>query len=168
MSSLVPSGMEGLDELVGGGLPRGGLIVLAGNPGTGKTISSAQFLYRGCVDYGERGVYASFAEDRETFYHNMKALGFDFERLEKEGRFCFLDLVTVRGEAVSTAVELIVGKVAELGAKRLVVDSFSAMAQAFKDPHDARIVLHDIMYRIARSMGCTTILIVEVPPGRLG
>jgi KaiC/GvpD/RAD55 family RecA-like ATPase len=157
--------MEGLDELVGGGLPRGGLIVLAGNPGTGKTISSAQFLYRGCVDYGERGVYASFAEDREAFYRNMKALGLDFERLEKEGRFSFLDLVTVREEAVSTVVELIVGKVAELGAKRLVVDSFSAMAQAFKDPHDARIVLHDIMYRIVRSMGCTTILIVEVPHG---
>jgi len=51
---LAPSRIEGLDELLGGA-PRGGLIILAGNPGTGKTIFSAQFLYRGAVDYGESG-----------------------------------------------------------------------------------------------------------------
>lgn len=44
-SYLVPTGIDGFDELVGGGFPRGGLIVLAGNPGTGKTMFSAQFLY---------------------------------------------------------------------------------------------------------------------------
>jgi circadian clock protein KaiC len=165
VSSFVPSGIEGLDELVGGGLPRGGLIVLAGNPGTGKSIFSAHFLYRGCVDYGESGVYVGFAEDREAFYRNMKAFGFDFEKLEREGRFSFLDLVTMREEAISTIMELIVRKIAELGAKRLVVDSFSAMAQAFRETHDVRIVLHTILGRIVRSMGCTTILVVEVPYG---
>jgi circadian clock protein KaiC len=165
VSSLVPSGIEGLDELVGGGLPRGGLIVLAGNPGTGKSIFSAHFLYRGCVDYGESGVYVGFAEDREAFYRNMKAFGFDFEKLEREGRFSFLDLVTMREEAISTIMELIVRKIAELGAKRLVVDSFSAMAQAFRETHDVRIVLHTILGRIVKSMGCTTILVVEVPYG---
>jgi len=163
---LTPSGIDGLDELLGGGLPRGGLIVLAGNPGTGKTMFSAQFLYRGAVDHGERGVYVSFAEDREQFYRNTRSLGFDFERLEKEGHFSFLDMLTVREEGISVALELIITKVAELGAKRLVVDSFSAMAQAFREPHDARIALHTILSKIVRSMGCTTLLIVEVPHGK--
>jgi len=162
---LTPSGIEGLDELLGGGLPRGGLIVLAGNPGTGKTIFSAQFLYRGAIDHGERGVYVSFAEDKQQFYHNMKGFGFNFERLEEEGLFSFLDMLTVKEEGVSTALELIIGRVAELGAKRLVIDSFSAMAQAFREPHEARIVLHTILSKIARSMGCTTLLVVEVPHG---
>jgi len=45
MSDRVASGIDGLDELLGGGFPRGGLIILAGNPGVGKTIFSAQFLY---------------------------------------------------------------------------------------------------------------------------
>jgi len=139
---------------------------LAGNPGTGKTIFSAQFLYRGAVEHGERGVYVSFAEDKEAFYRNMKEFGFDFERLEREGLFSFLDMLTVREAGVSSILELIIGKVAGLGAKRLVVDSFSAMAQAFKEPHDARIVLHTILGRVARSMGCTTLLIVEVPHGK--
>jgi circadian clock protein KaiC len=167
MSSIAPSGIDGLDELVGGGFPRSGLIVLAGNPGTSKTIFSAQFLYRGAVDQGERGVYVSFAEDKDQFYRNMKALGLDFERLEKEGLFSFLDMLTVREAGISPVLELIISKIAELGAKRLVIDSFSAMAQAFEKPHDARIVLHTILGRVARSVGCTTLLIVEVPTGDL-
>ena len=165
MSHLTPSGIEGLDELLGGGLPRGGLVVLAGNPGTGKTIFSAQFLYRGAVDHGERGLYVSFAEDKYQFYRNTKALGLDFERLEEEGLFSFLDMLTVREEGVSTALELIISKVAELGAERLAIDSFSAMAQAFREPHDARVVLHTVLSKIARSMNCTTLLVIEVPHG---
>jgi circadian clock protein KaiC len=165
MFSIAPSGIDGLDELIGGGFPRSGLIVLAGNPGTGKTIFSAQFLYRGAVEHGERGVYVSFAEDKEQFYRNMKGFGFDFERLEKEGLFSFLDMLTVREAGISPVLELMIGKVAELGVKRLVIDSFSAMAQAFKEPHDARIVLHTILGRVARSMGCTTLLIIEIPHG---
>ena len=165
MSDRVTSGIDGLDELLGGGLPRGGLIVLSGNPGTGKTIFSAQFLYRGAVDRGEKGVYVSFAEDKEAFYRNMRAFGFDFEKLEREGLFSFLDMLTVREAGISTLLELVIGRVAELGAKRLVVDSFSAMAQAFREPHDARIVLHTILGKLVRSMGCTTLLIVEIPHG---
>jgi len=94
MGGRVASGIDGLDELISGGFPRGGLIVLAGDPGTGKTIFSAQFLYRRVVDHGEKGVYVSFAEDKEQFYRNMRALGLDFERLEREGLFSFLDVLT--------------------------------------------------------------------------
>jgi circadian clock protein KaiC len=115
MSSIAPSGIDGLDELIGGGFPRSGLIVLAGNPGTGKTIFSAQFLYRGAVEHGERGVYVSFAEDKNQFYRNMGALGLDLEKLEKEGLFSFLDMLTVREAGISPTLELIIGKVAELG-----------------------------------------------------
>jgi circadian clock protein KaiC len=107
----------------------------------------------------------SFAEDKEAFYRNMRALGFDFEKLEKEGLFSFLDMLTVKEAGISPVLELMIGKVAELGAKRLVIDSFSTMAQAFEKLHDARIVLHTILGRVARSMGYTTLLIVEIPTG---
>jgi len=52
---LAPSRIEGLDELLGGASRGGGLTILAGNPRTEKTVFSAQFLYRGAVDYGEGG-----------------------------------------------------------------------------------------------------------------
>jgi len=85
--------------------------------------------------------------------------------LEGEGLFSFLDMLTVKEAGISAALELIVGRVAELGAERLVIDSFSAMAQAFREPHEARIVLHTILGKLVRSIGCTTLLIVEVPHG---
>ena len=55
--SRVSTGVSGLDEVIGGGCPLGSLIILAGNPGTGKTIFSATFLYNGTVNYSEKGVY---------------------------------------------------------------------------------------------------------------
>ncbi|MEM2570045.1 MAG: ATPase domain-containing protein, partial [Candidatus Bathyarchaeia archaeon] len=129
----VPTGISGLDEIAGGGFPKNSLIILAGNPGTGKTIFSAHFLYYGAANYGEKGVYVSFAESKEAFLKNMRGLGLDFEKLEKEGKFRFLDMVTVRSEAVSTVLEAILKEVSGLGAKRLVIDSFSALAQAFRE-----------------------------------
>ena len=163
--SRVSTGVSGLDEVIGGGFPRGSLIILAGNPGTGKTIFSATFLYNGIVNYGERGIYVSFAENRETFLSNMLSLGFNFEELERRDEFRLLDLVTAKGEATPVVMETILREVSEFRAKRLVIDSFSAMAQAFKDTHETRILLHTILSRATRLLGCTTILVVEVPYG---
>ncbi|MGQ9543541.1 MAG: RAD55 family ATPase [Candidatus Bathyarchaeia archaeon] len=66
MSGRLSSGIDGLDAVTGGGFPKGSLILLAGNPGTGKTVFSAQFLVRG-AEAGEPSVYISLAEDRGLF-----------------------------------------------------------------------------------------------------
>jgi len=161
----ISTGVEGLDKVIGGGFPKGSLIIIAGNPGTGKTVFSARFLYRGAVDYEENGVYVNFAENRETFYGNMESFGFDFERLEKEGKFRYLDVLTVRESTVSSIIKLILEEISRIKAKRLVIDSFSAIAQAFKRPHDARILIHTVLDRIVRKIGCTTLMIVEIPFG---
>lgn len=161
----VPSGISGLDELIGGGFPRGSLIVLAGNPGTGKTMFSAISIYNSIVNHGEKGVYVSFAESKESFFSNMLSIGLDFKSLEDKRMFYFLDMVTAKEEAAPAMVKTILDEVDRVGAKRLVIDSFSALAQAFKERHEVRVVLHTIMNRITRLLGCTTILIVEVPYG---
>ena len=84
-SSRVSTGIEGFDRLVEGGFPRGDTILLIGNPGTGKTGFSAQFLYKGLVE-GECGIYVSFSEGREAFFRNMNSIGLDFAKYEKEGK----------------------------------------------------------------------------------
>jgi len=99
-SGRTPTGIYGLDPIIGGGFPKGSLILVAGNPGTGKTIFSAQFLYYGATEFGEKGIYVSFAESRNTFFSHMLDFGFDFEKLEREGKFKFLDMVTVKEEGV--------------------------------------------------------------------
>ena len=161
----VETGVKGLDYLIDGGFPRNSLIVLAGNPGTGKTVFSSRFLYHGATKCGENGVYVSFAENREVFYRDMQGFGFDFEKLEREGSFLFLDMLTVREGGVSTVLNMMIDAVEEINAKRLIIDSYSALAQAFKEPIDARIISHVIMSKLVRRIGCTTILIEEIPIG---
>jgi len=157
-------GVPGLDENFGG-VPKGCMIVLAGEPGTGKTTLAAQFLYRGAVDYGERGVHVSFVEDKTTFFNNMRGLGFDFERLEEEGRFRFLEMLTVREAGVPETLNLILKEMTDFGAQRLVLDSFTALAQAMREAQEVRVLLHDFLNRIIKSRECTTIIITEKPYG---
>ncbi len=162
----VSSGIEGLDDVIGGGFPRGSLILLAGNPGTGKTIFAAHFLHNGASKYGESGVYASFAEGRDVFVKNMRSFGLDFDKLEKEGKVKILDLLAVKEAGLPTLLEIILSEVRSINAKRLVIDSFTAIVQAFREPIDTRIVLHTILSKIVRQLGCTTIIITEIPVGR--
>lgn len=165
MTERVSSGVEGLDAVIEGGFPRGSSILLAGNPGTGKTVFSAQFLVKG-AESSELGVYISFAEDKSLFIRNVsKHLDCDLERLEDEGKVRILDLVAVKEAGVSESLDVILSEVESVKAKRLVIDSFTAMAQAFKEPIDVRVVVHAILGKITRQMGCTTVMIEEVPVG---
>ncbi len=157
-------GDRGFDSAVGGGFPRGGLVVLAGNPGLGKTIFSSQFLLGG-AGKGERGVYASFAEGRTAFLSYLRSVGYDFERLERARKIRILDFITMKEEGISNVLDAILTEVSRFKAKRLVIDSFSALAQAFGKAIDARIILHTVLSKIVRQMGCTTVLILETPIG---
>jgi circadian clock protein KaiC len=167
VKNRVPTGIVGLDDMIEGGFPRNSLMLLAGSPGSGKTIASAQFLYYGASDLNENGVYVSFAERKEFFFDNMKRFGLDFENLENQGKFKFLDLMATNEAAVSSTLNVVLREVVEMNAKRLVIDSFTAMAQAFKRKIDARIILQFID-KIMRQTGCTTLAIVELPTGSLG
>ena len=164
LSDRVPTGIVGLDDMIEGGFPRGSLILLAGSSGSGKTIASSHYLYHGAKSLDENGVYVSFAERREFFLDNMKRFGLDFEMLESKGKFKFLDMMTTREEAMSSTLDIVVREVLEMNAKRLVIDSFSALAQAFKRKIDARIILH-LLDKLMRQTGCTTLLLVELPIG---
>ncbi|TMI27034.1 hypothetical protein E6H36_04045 [Candidatus Bathyarchaeota archaeon] len=166
----VPFGVPELDNVIEGGLPKGSLVLLAGTPGSGKTAFAARFLFEGTTKFGEKGIYVSFAEGRDAFFMEMERYGLDFKKLEQEGKFIFLDLMTVKSEGISAATQVIVDTVTDLNASRLVIDSFSAMAQAFPQVIEARSILHTILGKIIRQAGCTTLLISEVPVGtsRLG
>jgi len=161
----VPTGIEGFDTLIEGGIPRGYLVLVAGTAGSGKTIFAAQYLYHGLSRFNEPGIYVSFAETRKIFLKNMERMGMDFEKYEQNGKFKFLDLVTVKDKGVESIVESILREVSSLHAKRLVLDSFTALAQAFTEGIDARIVMHTILGRTAHLGEVTTLLISEKPLG---
>src|SRR5437016_10480447 len=78
------TGIASLDKIIEGGLARGDTIIVAGQPGTGKTTLGLQFLYHGAVRCGENGVYASVIESGEKLKRNARRFGWDLDRLEKE------------------------------------------------------------------------------------
>lgn len=158
--AYVKVGIEGFDEILRG-FPAGGLIVVSGSPGTGKTTLAASFIYNGIVKYGEPGVYASMIEDEKRFHHYMKSFGFDFEKLKEKGLFRYLALPTILGPGIGSSVNLILENIEMIGAKRLVIDSYTAISQMFKDQAEARTFLHTCFSKIIRQLDCTAILIRE-------
>ena len=168
MLDRISTGVKGLDELVEGGFPKGSFILLAGSPGSGKTIASSQFLYHGAKKANENGVYISFGERKKVFYNNMKRFNLDFKRLESKKKFKFLDMMTPRNEEISVdTLNAALEQIIATHAKRLVIDSFSALSLAFNNKVDARIALH-MLEKLTREINCTTLLIVEVPTGSTG
>ncbi len=163
MNDRVKTGVDSLDSNLQGGFPRGGMILLSGNPGTGKTLLSGEFLYHG-AETDENGLYVSFSEGRQSFLECMKRVGRDFTSPGVRDRLEILDLLTVKEEGIETLLEMITGRIEALTIERLVIDSFTAMTSAFNRTIDARITLH-ILGKVVRQTGCTTILITEIPTG---
>ncbi|MEM2859817.1 MAG: ATPase domain-containing protein [Candidatus Bathyarchaeia archaeon] len=157
----VSTGNMVLDSVLDGGFPAGSLVAVTGPPGSGKTIFAASWIYNGVEKLGCNGLYVSFVEGRRSFIENMRGLGLDFERLERSGRFRFLEMVTVREIGIPAVFEQIIREISDVKASMLVIDSFSAISQVIEKPYDTRILVHTVLSKIVREMGCTTMIIIE-------
>ncbi|MFH2112514.1 MAG: ATPase domain-containing protein [Candidatus Bathyarchaeota archaeon] len=164
----VETGITHLDAALQGGLPRGSLTLVAGNPGTGKTILCGEFLHKG-ASCGESCLYVSLSEGRDSFLEYMGRLGRDFTDPQTRSHLDILDLVSVKEEGLDILMEMIITRVDTQRVQRLVVDSFTALSNALTASIDARVTLH-ILSKILGQATCTTLLVTEVPTGtsRLG
>src|ERR1700720_5002502 len=87
-----PTGIHGLDEISGGGLPRGRTTIVCGGPGCGKTLLGMEFLIRGAQQFNEPGVLVAFEETPQEMERNVASLGFDVPSLVDRKKL-FLDYV---------------------------------------------------------------------------
>jgi circadian clock protein KaiC len=162
----ISTGTPNLDSLIEGGIPRSFTVMIAGNSGTGKTILSSQFIYNGLTSASvEPGVYISFSESKAQFYANTNKVGMDFEKYEKQRKFMFLDFISFVNDGIQDVFEEILSAIRIVNAKRVVLDSFTAMSVSFKDRTEARIAIHVFLGKIMRAEGITNLIIVEVPYG---
>jgi circadian clock protein KaiC len=160
----IGSGVNGLDELIEGGLPLGDTILLAGGTGCGKTILSSQFINNGAIDYNEKGVYVTLEEDRKSFIRNMKRFGFDFGKLENEGRVLLIDPSKIGGAGLDVNLQYIISRADEMAATRIVIDSLPAFLGACEEKLEYRSAMH-LMYELLKAHNYTTIMTVSVPTG---
>jgi len=154
----VPTGIVGFDKLINGGLVRQSVNLISGGPGSGKTIFAMQFIINGIRFYNEPGVYVALEESKEKVYRYMSVFGWDLEKLEKEGKFAFLECTP---EEIKKILEegggLIESAIERIKAKRLVIDPLSTFVLLHGDELAER---EDCLalFNMINKWDCTTIL----------
>ncbi|HLC50181.1 MAG TPA: ATPase domain-containing protein [Candidatus Nanoarchaeia archaeon] len=163
----VPTGINGLDELLSGGYIRKSMNLLSGSPGSGKSILAMQFIVNGALKYNEPGVYISFEEDAESLKRNMKNFGWDIEQLEKEGKIAIINISPIDIEPSSgnntdsgSSLGVKYSIVNKIKAKRIVIDSATAYSVLYTDELSKRKA-HLELFRMLKEWGCTSLLIAE-------
>jgi circadian clock protein KaiC len=163
-TSRVKTGIKGFDDLISGGFERESIILVVGASGTGKTLLSMQFLYHGVIDYKEPGVFLSFEEEQDSLYKHASQFGWNFDELEKKGMF---RLLVFKPHQVTKILEEGGGQIrdalAEIGAKRVVVDSITAYGLLFRDEYKRREKILEF-FNLLKRWGVTSLIICEDSP----
>ena len=152
---------SGLDALFSREV-KGRVILVEGNPGTGKTILSTQYLYDGAM-HGEKGMYVSFFEDDNSFRHNAKSLGLDMAPLERKKLFKIVHCIAMTREGMRESIGDIFRAILTFKPRRLVFDSISSVLQVMEQD-ETRAFLGTI-FGDFRHREMTSLLIGEIPFG---
>src|SRR3989344_201504 len=160
----VKTGIKGLDELIQGGFPAASTVLLSGGTGTGKTIFGLTYLYSGAKDYREPGLYITLEGNLKNIVWNMESFGWDIKPLQDSGMFKIYKLNLHTQENVERQIEeelrVIAKLVRQMGAKRLVVDSTTALGLWIADQGKLRNLLYTFADSL-KDLNCTTLLIAE-------
>ncbi|MEI6795483.1 MAG: RAD55 family ATPase [Methanomassiliicoccales archaeon] len=156
------TGIEGLDAITGGGLPKGGMVLVVGECGSGKSALLAEFLMRGASS-GERGLLLSTTLRPDKAISSLPDLDFFDEMMIKDGRLLVMDLEQLaeiipegEGKQAEKIVKAIDGMVQKTGATRLGIDSFLPLQRELPEA-DQRHLLKALS-GMAMDRGCTTVL----------
>ncbi|MBI4362486.1 MAG: circadian clock protein KaiC [Euryarchaeota archaeon] len=150
----VPTGIEGFDELCGGGVIRNRTYLVTGASGAGKTIFTLQYLYNGATKFGENGILLATEERPTSIRENALTFGWDLKKLEDENKLAIIDasstkigvpslerFIDIRPFDIDQIIDQIIAIQEEIGAVRAVIDSSTSIAYNIPDIAKARIEL---------------------------
>ena len=167
------TGIQGLDEITGGGLPRGRPTLICGSAGCGKTLLAIEFLVRGATEFNEPGVFLAFEETAEELAQNVRSLGFDLDQLAEKNKL-LLDYVHVERSEIDEAGEYdleglfirLGHAIDSIGAKRVVLDTIETLFGGLGDTAVLRAELRRL-FRWLKDKGVTAIITGERGDGTL-
>ena len=161
------TGIQGLDEITGGGLPRGRPTLVCGGAGCGKSLLAAEFLVRGAVNFQEPGVLMSFEETEPELRANVASLGFDLPGLEKAKMILLEHVHIERSEIHETGDYDLEGlfvrlnyAIDSIGAKRVVLDTLEALFAGIPNEAILRAELRRL-FRWLKDKGVTAVITAE-------
>jgi circadian clock protein KaiC len=162
-----PTGIQGLDEITNGGLPKGRPTLICGGAGSGKTLLAASFLLNGVVKFDEPGILMTFEETGEELASDLASLGYDLGKLVSEGKL-IVDYVRVeRSEIEETGEYDLEGlfvrlehAASSIGAKRIVLDTIESLFAGLSNPGILRAELRRL-FRWLKDKGLTAVLTGE-------
>jgi circadian clock protein KaiC len=168
-----PTGISGLDEVTGGGLPRGRPTLVCGPAGCGKTLLAMEFLVRGITEFDEPAVFVAFEESTGDLIANVASLGFDLAQYQADGRMVIDHVAIAGGEMEETGEWDLEGLFVRLGAaidavgaKRVVIDTIETMFGAFSNTAVLRFELRRL-FGWLKERGVTAVITAERGDGTL-
>jgi circadian clock protein KaiC len=165
--SKCPTGIQGLDEITGGGLPRGRPTLVCGAAGCGKTLLAMEFLVRGTMQFHEPGVFMFFEETAPELAANVASLGFDLPTLVRQKKIVLDHVQIERSEIEETGAYDLEGlfvrlnhAIDSIGAKRVVLDTLEALFAGLPSEAVLRSELRRL-FQWLKHKGVTAIITAE-------
>ncbi len=168
-----PSGIQGLDEITDGGLPKGRVSLVVGKAGSGKTLLGMEFLLRGALEYHEPGVFISFEETERDLVQNFASLGYDLTALMEKNQIAIDHMDVTRNDIIETGEFDLEGlfirlnhAIDSIGAKRVVLDTIESLFSGLTNAGILRAELRRLFFWL-KEKGVTAIVTGESGEGAL-
>ncbi|MEM3396526.1 MAG: ATPase domain-containing protein [Thermoplasmata archaeon] len=157
----VSSGIPGLDEMIMGGFPKPSAILIAGEPGTGKTTFSVQSLFYGAKK-GETCVYITAISEPQWVVQRFLSTFKFFEKTPIEkGKIVFIDLGRNLMENPRGILSTMKAKIEKYNPDRLVIDPITPIKNAWEKSGETRELLHELLAYL-KAFNCTSLLTAEL------
>ena len=164
----LPTGIDGFDEMLNGGVPKGRTTMIAGGTGTGKTVLLNCFLYRGITKFKENGVFLTFEEDALDIIKNVKGFGWNYTSLVAQKKLAFVDAGALRDATLETGqnydlsplIERVKYALKKVKAKRLSIDCIDNLFSRFENKEAVRQALCQLTAEL-KDLGVTVLMSAE-------
>jgi circadian clock protein KaiC len=157
----VPTGVEGVDKMLDGGLVSGSIALVQGAPGTGKTTLGMEFLYHGAVERDEAGLMVTFEQFPHTLYRDALAHGWNLRELEQAGKLrVVFTSPQVFLSSLQSPISPINSAIRDMSVKRAVVDSVTQFQMLSREPVELRAYYNHLINGLRRE-GITSLLLSE-------
>jgi KaiC domain protein len=157
----VKTGIDGLDEMLEGGLPKSQAVAVMGSFGTGKTTFGLQFIQQG-LKQGEKGIFISLEEDQESILSAARSFGWDLGPFIEQKKLAIVKLEPTDAKTTITRIRSeLPDFIKGFGASRIVLDSVSLLNLLFEADHEKRSNLFNLIQMVKRT-GATCLMTAEV------